>query len=178
MSRVGYPEPNVWYDLRVYLHLPQLEDEVWTRLRRRARESEQAWDTSSRTIGAYRGIWLTLEPRVEGVRFNPVSQEVAWFEDLQEVAFRFLVEAVPEGRDRLGALDVRADGLLIGQVPLAMSVGGGPPGGASEGDGDRRFTAGRPISHGRGAPWRGSGQPPARRAPVGCRRCGRVGTSA
>jgi hypothetical protein len=122
---VGYPGrpfPSVWYPLSVYLHLQSLEEEVRTRLDRRSREVGQRFDSATSQVWANRGLWLNLVPRVEGVQFNPAAQEVAWYEDIQEVLFRFLAGEELEGKNLLGSLEIYASGVQIGQVPLSLRV--------------------------------------------------------
>jgi hypothetical protein len=121
----GQPEPGLWSDFTVFLHVPQLEDEVRRRTSRKQSESRQILDASSRTIQAFKEAWLTLQPRGEGLVFNPPVAEVLWLEDLQEIAFRFQTTS-PFGTNLLGSIDVYADHLLVGQVPFAMTSGTSP----------------------------------------------------
>jgi hypothetical protein len=72
-----------------------------------------------------RGTWLTLVPRVDGVIFNPRSHEIVWYEDIQEVPFRFRATGDLAGTSVVGAVDVYADaGLLIAQLPVSLRVRG------------------------------------------------------
>ncbi len=76
----GHPEPDVWSDLTVFLHVPQLQDEVGKRILREQANSRQFLDESSRTIHSFKGVWLTLQPRGEALEFNPPLAEVIWLE--------------------------------------------------------------------------------------------------
>ncbi|MBD1833339.1 TIR domain-containing protein [Cyanobacteria bacterium FACHB-472] len=122
----GYPGtilPETWYPFWVYLHLARLQDEVTEKLRQNAtkvglRASISTAESASRLK---RGTWLRLTPRVDGVVFNPPSQEVVWYEDIQEVSFRLQAESNVKG-PRLGSVEVYSESLLIALIPLSLNV--------------------------------------------------------
>lgn len=123
----GYPGavlPETWHPLLVYLHLARLQDEVTERLRQKAtqiglRASISTAESASRLK---RGTCLRLTPRVEGLVFNPLSQEVAWYEDIQEVSFRLQADPNVTGRSLLGSVEVYSGPVLIAQIPLSLNV--------------------------------------------------------
>lgn len=100
------------------------KEEVERRLTIRSREAGQRLAESSSHISAMRGTWFTLVPHLDGARFNPPQQEVAWLENLQEVPFRLFIGPESDGKSLVGGVDVLADGLCVAVVPLALQVGG------------------------------------------------------
>jgi hypothetical protein len=123
----GYPDAvsaGPWYTLLFYLHLEGLSKEVASFLRQQAATlglRAPATAVSPGVLGVPRGTILRVVPRVEGVEFNPLSHEVAWQEDIEEV--RFKMRAISgQGSTRLGALEVEKDGALLALVPLAVRV--------------------------------------------------------
>jgi hypothetical protein len=62
------------------------------------------------------------------VTFNPASQEVAWYEDVQEVAFRFPASAGVGGRLLSGTIEACVkEGLPIARLGLSLRVRGDRP---------------------------------------------------
>ncbi len=120
----GSPAADVWYSLVTYLHVPVADPEVNKRLAARSREAGQRVAVASSRISAMRGTWFTLVPSINEVEFNPPRQEVAWVENIQEIAFRFRAETTSEGKPLVGAMEVLANNLPVGVVPLALQVGG------------------------------------------------------
>lgn len=123
----GYPgavSPDTWYSLLVYLHLDGLQAQVAAQLQQRAAQLglKPQTTTAGATRRVRRGEWLRLTPHVESVTFNPLSQEVAWHEDVQEVPFRLRAEAGVAGRILPGYIDVHAGPVLIAMIPLALAV--------------------------------------------------------
>lgn len=123
----GYPgavSPGSWYSLLVYLHLARLQNEAMEILRQKAKQIglKPATSTIQAASLVERGTWLRLTPRVEGVIFNPLSQEVAWYEDIQEVNFRLQADDDTAGRSLLGAVEIYSGPVLIAQIPLAINV--------------------------------------------------------
>lgn len=123
-SYPGRPEIDVWYPFLVYLHLQQLRDAVDARLRSQERQAGQRFNTATSEVWVNRGTWLKLTPQAEGVEFNPIFQEIAWYEDIQEVPFRLRVLAEAADTPKLGVVDVTANGVLVGQLPFALQVRG------------------------------------------------------
>jgi hypothetical protein len=120
----GAISPGSWYSLLVYLHLAHLQQDVAEIIRQRAVQLGLKPLTSSAEAitSVKRGTWLKLTPRVDGIVFNPLSQEVAWLEDIQEASFRLFAETSVIGRPLLGAVDVYCGPALIAQVPLSIGV--------------------------------------------------------
>jgi TIR domain/von Willebrand factor type A domain len=122
---VGYPNTpstDIWYFLLVLLHLRRLENEVRQRLGRKSKQSGQRFDSTTTETWVNRGIWLALTPRVDGVEFNPITHEVAWYEDIQEVEFRFRAPGSLAGETRIGSVDIQSSGLPIAQIPIAIRL--------------------------------------------------------
>jgi len=130
---VGYPslvEPALWHSMRALIHLAGLEDEVRKTLRQQLDGEHPASASVTSTTATSliaRGTWLRLIPSVEGVEFNPRSQEVAWFEDVQEVPFRFRAAAGVAGAPLVGALEIYVGAMVVGILPLALTVEAGAP---------------------------------------------------
>jgi len=120
----GAISPGSWYSLLVYLHLAHLQQDVAEIIKQRAVQLGLKPITSSAeaVTSVKRGTWLRLTPRVDGIIFNPLSQEVAWVEDIQETSFRLTAETSMIGRPLLGAVEIYCGPALIGQVPLSISV--------------------------------------------------------
>jgi hypothetical protein len=123
---VGYPgEPlvSLWYTLTLYLHLAAMREEVRRRMDAKARDLGRPLDEATTQLSLLRGTWLTLVPRCEGVTFNPASQEVAWHEDVQEVAFRFCASPEMAGQLLSGTIEACVkDGLPIARLGFALRV--------------------------------------------------------
>lgn len=135
---VGYPArplAETWTPLSVYLHLcrEDLEREVRRRLDVLAQQAGLPVADSRTSAFLNRGTWLTITPRVEGVRFNPPSHVVAWFEDLQEVAFRFRVPQALASRSLAGSIEITGEsGLWLADLAItlrALAPGEALPGG-------------------------------------------------
>jgi hypothetical protein len=124
----GYPgEPltGLWYPLTLYLHVAAMRDEVRRRMDARGRRLGVPLDEVTARLTLIRGTWLTLTPRCDGVTFNPASQEVAWYEDVQEVAFRFYVSPEVAGQLLSGSIEAcTAEGLPIARLGLSLRVRG------------------------------------------------------
>jgi hypothetical protein len=123
----GYPSgmsPEQWYSLVVFVHTRERSDTVQERLAKRAKEfgAEPAQASSSSSTLVSRGTKLRLQPRIPGVVCNPEYVEAAWCEDIQEVDFRVRAPAELAGRSLLGAVEVYAGSLMIGQIALGISV--------------------------------------------------------
>ena len=120
----GAISPGSWYSLLVYLHLAYLQQDVAKIIQKRAAQIGLKPLTSGAEAitSVKRGTWLRLVPRVDGIVFNPLSQEVAWLEDIQESSFRLIADESVIGRPLLGAVDVYYGPALIAQVPISISV--------------------------------------------------------
>jgi hypothetical protein len=115
---------GIWYSLLVYLHLAHLQQDVADIIQQRAAQIGLKPLTSSAEAitSVKRGTWLRLTPRVDGIVFNPLSQEVAWLEDIQESSFRLIADESVIGCPLLGAVEVYCGPVLIAQIPLSISV--------------------------------------------------------
>jgi len=79
----GAPQPGVWYDLVVYLHLQELTERIDKMLASRSREAGRILDTATTTRSIWRGAWLNSDAsrgrveltRVTGSRLVPGHQE-------------------------------------------------------------------------------------------------------
>jgi von Willebrand factor type A domain/TIR domain len=113
-----------WYPLVVYLHLAALQDEVARAIREEAGAgaSLPSLSLARATRGVARGTPLTLTPQVEGLQFNPPSATVAWFEDIQDVRFRFRAPADRVEQSVFGALEVTLGSLPIAHLGIAINV--------------------------------------------------------
>jgi hypothetical protein len=125
----GYPglvTPLIWYSLSVYVHLGRLQGEVDQHITSDARHFglQPAVSKTPASTPLPKGTQLQVSPEVQGVVFNPPAQEVRWLEDLQHVLFRMQATPDAAGRAVLGAVEVRAGPLLVGQVPLSIRVRG------------------------------------------------------
>jgi TIR domain/Caspase domain len=125
---IAYPNavsPTIWYSLHVYLHRSRLQAVVDKRIVDQFRRLglRRSTSTAETLVPLLHGTVVHVKPQVNGLAFNPLVQEVEWWEDLHEVLFRFRAlntAAVP----LLGSVDIYAGPLLIAQVPIAVSVGG------------------------------------------------------
>jgi hypothetical protein len=123
----GYPGTvsfGTWYPLLVYLHLAKLQNEVEEALRRRSVQLSfrPSLSTAETASPIKRGTMLRLTPRAEGFIFNPSSQDVAWYEDVQDITFRLQAESSIAGHSVLGCIEVYVGPILIAQIPLAFIV--------------------------------------------------------
>lgn len=123
---VGYPSrplADTWTPLSVYLHLcrDDLEQEVRRRLAALAQQAGLPVADSRTSAFLNRGAWLTITPHVEGVQFNPPCQVVAWFEDLQEVAFRFRIPQAIASRSLPGLIEITGEsGLWLADLAVNL----------------------------------------------------------
>jgi hypothetical protein len=120
----GAMSAGSWYSLLIYLHLADLQEQVAEIIRQKAAQIGLRPLTSSAEAATLlkRGTWLRFTPRLEGVVFNPLSQEVAWLEDIQELVFRLIADKSMVGRPLLGSVDVYCGPALIAQIPLSISI--------------------------------------------------------
>jgi hypothetical protein len=120
----GAMSTGAWYSILVYLHLANLRDQVLDIIRQRSAQLGLRPLTSSAeaTTLLKRGNWLRFIPRLGGATFNPLSQEVAWLEDLQELSFRLMVDQSMLGRSLIGSIDVYCETVLIAQIPLSVNI--------------------------------------------------------
>lgn len=120
----GAISPGSWYSLLVYLHLARLQQDVAEIIQQRTAQIGLKPLTSSAeaVTSVKRGTWLRLTPRLDGIAFNPLSQEVAWLEDIQESSFRLIADGSLIGHPLLGSVDVHCGPALIAQVPISISV--------------------------------------------------------
>lgn len=121
----GYPGsalPEQWYSLLIYLHLADLEAEARALLDKRAAALQMKPSTFSQaaTSKLRRGTILRLEPRAEGIEFNPPVHEVIWYEDIQEVSFRLRIKADAAGKFLSGGVGIHAEGVVIALLPLVI----------------------------------------------------------
>jgi hypothetical protein len=121
----GYPGtmlPEQWYSLLIYLHLAEREAEARTLLDKRATALQMKPSTLSQAAISKlrRGTILRLEPRAEGIEFNPSVQEVIWYEDIQEVSFRLRTKADAAGKFLSGNVGIHAEGVLIALLPITI----------------------------------------------------------
>jgi hypothetical protein len=130
---VGYPglvTPHIWYSLSVYIHLSPLQGEVDQQIANEVRHFglQPAVSKTPASTPLPKGTRLKLSPEIKGIVFNPPAQEIRWLEDLQHVVFRMQATSDAAGRTLLGAVEVHAGPLLVGQVPLSIRVrGAGEP---------------------------------------------------
>ena len=115
---------GVWYSLVLYLHLARLQDVVDALVDRRAGElgSTPVSVHAAAFSQIRRGTTLRLTPMVDGLVFNPSSQEVAWIEDMQQSTFRVAAPVDSQAGPRGGVLEVHAGPLLVALVPLAVRI--------------------------------------------------------
>ena len=117
------PLPETWYPLAIYFHLQNLEEEVRKRITEQSRRVGQLPDTTVKQIWMLRGSWITFVPRINGAEFNPKFHEIAWYEDIQEVPFRFRLGREQAGLIVGGTIDVCTEGnLLVAQLPISLMV--------------------------------------------------------
>lgn len=122
----GIASPHLWYSLSVYLHLGRLQAEVDELITRRSPQFglSPAVSRTAPFASLLRGTALRVIPEVQGVVFNPPSQDVTWLEELQEVSFRLQAGSDAADRTLLGAVTVHAGPLLVTQIPLSIRVRG------------------------------------------------------
>jgi Caspase domain/TIR domain len=125
---VAYPSPvspTVWYSLHVYLHRPRLQAVVDKQITNQFRRLglRRSTSTAEALVPLPNGTAVQVKPRVDGLAFNPLVQEVVWWEDLHEVLFRFRALNTTTAT-LFGSVDIYAGPLPIAQVPVAVSVGG------------------------------------------------------
>lgn len=120
----GAMSTGAWYSILVYLHLANLRDQVLDIIRQRSAQLglQPLTSGAEATTLLKRGTWLRFIPHLEGATFNPLSQEVAWLEDLQELSFRLMVDENMLGRSLLGSIDVYCETVLIAQIPLSINI--------------------------------------------------------
>ncbi len=126
---VAYPDAvasTVWDFLWVFLHPARLQAAADDLVAQRSRQLgfQPATSRASAFEQVQRGTMLRLIPQVRGLYFDPPSQEVAWFEGIEEVEFRLWAAAKTTGRVLLGAVEIYAGALPVGRVPLAIRVRG------------------------------------------------------
>jgi von Willebrand factor type A domain/TIR domain len=114
--------PAQWYSLFVYCHLAHLQDAIAELISRRWEALGLQPGTSAAPAQLARGTLLRLKPRVEGLTFNPVDQQIAWLEDIHEVAFRLQAPADLAGRALLGAVDVHVGEAVVARLPISIRV--------------------------------------------------------
>ncbi|MFX0066853.1 MAG: TIR domain-containing protein [Candidatus Hermodarchaeota archaeon] len=123
----GYPNiivPESWYDFDVYLHISKLKSTVDKKIQQKAVESniQLSTFTEKASLLVERGTLLTLVPHGEGLIFNPLQQQVRWYEDIQIVSFRFQAETHIVDCSVLGFVDITIDAGPIGEVPFTINV--------------------------------------------------------
>jgi hypothetical protein len=126
---VAYPDAvtsTVWHFLWVFLHPAGLQAAADDLVAQRSRQLgfQAATSKASAFEQVRRGTMLRLIPQVRGLYFDPPSQEVAWFEGIEEVEFRLWAAERTTGRLLLGAVEIYAGALPVGRVPLAIRVRG------------------------------------------------------
>src|SRR5262249_17913827 len=112
----------------VYIHLTALQDQVASAIRQETASgaSLPSISTAHAARGVARGALLSLMPRVEGLQFNPPAATVAWFEDLQEVRFRFRALAASVEKSLAGVLEVTVASLPIARLGMAINIHADP----------------------------------------------------
>jgi hypothetical protein len=124
---IGYPgivSPQQWRSLYVFVHLLQMHEAVDERIRQQSGQLGLQ-PTASRVVGHERlprGTVLLLKPQVVGFSFNPLSQEIRWLEDVQEIQFRFTASPAMAGQVVVGEVLVAAGPLLVASIPLSIRV--------------------------------------------------------
>ncbi|MFX0074822.1 MAG: toll/interleukin-1 receptor domain-containing protein [Candidatus Hermodarchaeota archaeon] len=123
----GYPNvirPDNWYSLFFYLYLPKFSRKVKTMLENNWKQpsSQPAVSATESFELIEKGTILTIIPNVKGIIFNPNKQEIAWYEDIQEIIFRLKAGSGVLDHSTIGSMDVYKEGLLIGQIPISITI--------------------------------------------------------
>jgi len=123
----GYPNiirSDNWYSLFLYLHLPKFQKNVRKILEEKSHQ--QGFSPAVSATDSFnlieRGTRLKIIPNVKGITFNPTEQELAWYEDIQEVIFRLKADSNMMDRLLIGSIDIYKGYLLIGHIPISIKV--------------------------------------------------------
>ena len=123
----GYPgvvKPDKTYSLSVYLHFPEFQDAVKKLID--SKEQQKDFDSYVPTLESVLelkcAITLKVIPQVEGIIFEPIKQEIAWYKDIKEFNFRINADPAKVEKSLSGSIDLFKDALLIGQIPLSIKV--------------------------------------------------------
>jgi len=121
----GSPEIGIWYSMILFFHLEYSTEEVGRRLAQYSKKEHQQFAEAKKPIRALRGTYFRIEPKVDGVVFNPASMEIAWIEDLQEANFRFSVKEGVAATSLLGRVQLSVEGFEVASIAVSMTIGGG-----------------------------------------------------
>ncbi len=121
-SRIGIHQK---YPLVVYVHLEQLKDQIEEFLKKEI-AATGAMPSSSTAAASTRippGALISFKPNIPDIFSNPPQQDVVWMEDYHKVSFEIrYIGDKKEGTACSGFVDVFANGMLVGNIPVSLAV--------------------------------------------------------
>ncbi|MCO8274352.1 Hsp70 family protein [Actinoplanes sp. TRM 88003] len=128
--------PGEWESLLLYAHKSDPvagSPDPLAEVERRARQHFGGSGARSHSVDAARpltrGAALRVVPELDGAECNPPSAELRWQEAVHEVAFR-VRPLLGAGQVVRGSVRVWCGPLVLGEVSVALPVGGAPTGAA------------------------------------------------
>jgi hypothetical protein len=121
-SRIGIHQK---YPLVVYIHLEQLKDKIDDFLKKEIASTgvTPSCSTAAASTRIPPGTLITFKPNIPDIFANPPQQEVVWVEDYHKVSFKIrYIGNKEDGTTCSGFVDVFANGMLIGNIPVSLAV--------------------------------------------------------
>lgn len=123
----GFPQTinrSNWYSFLIYLHLTDLERETIELLKERARQNDfdPILSSGNNSVISNRGKQFRLQPSADGIIFNPPYYDISWYEDIQEVKFRFSVHESQPNNIVPGCVNIFSNQLLVSQLPFTFQI--------------------------------------------------------
>ena len=124
----GYPsriDANQKYPFIVYIHLDHLKPQIEEFLKKEIATTGIVPSCSS-TASSTRipiGTLITIKPNIPDVFSNPPQQDVVWMEDYHKAQFEIRYTGNNKsGTICSGFVDIFADGVLVGNIPVSLAV--------------------------------------------------------
>jgi len=123
----GYPSRihlHRRYPLVVYIHLEELQETIQKFLMDEIAlpDVTPAISSSLSSTRIPRGTLITVQPNIPDIFANPPRQEVVWLEDYHKLPFNIQYSGTSEGASCAGFIDILALGVIIGHIPVSITV--------------------------------------------------------
>lgn len=124
----GYPKIIArarQYSMQVYIHVSALLGEVEKLIREQLAQlgGALATSTADAALPIARGRLITAQPNIKNIFANPPRQEIVWMDDYHSLHFQISYAGQESGATVCGGfVDIFVDGLIVGQIPVSISV--------------------------------------------------------
>ncbi len=115
-----------WHPMYAYVFRQSASLQVYKDAMEQLGKQASAYSTMSQTATTTiaEGAEITATPQMDGFQFKPVRVTVGFYEDWERFNFEIRAKSAPVDQFATGKIVFTVEGLIVGEIPLSIYVGG------------------------------------------------------